>query len=188
MFGDAFCGAGGASRGAKEAGLKVLWGFHNGRAAIGSYNMNFLGNPGEHIEAAKSPSKVRSVIVDILHLSPPCTLYSDGRRFAAHVRTNKLEKNPKDKTITKSIKKAQAEDDIQRATFETILTLISKAKPRVITFENLNGLYSDHPDTLADLLCWLTDAGFSVRWRTFNLAVFGVPPDRRCRVMIIASW
>ena len=40
-FGDAFCGAGGTSRGTKKAMLKVLWGFDHNPAMIEFFAKNF---------------------------------------------------------------------------------------------------------------------------------------------------
>lgn len=77
-FGDAFCGAGGASRGAEMAKLVVQWGFDSSLNAYEAYKINFphaalLLNATDFIKKHNSHFKV-----DILHLSPPCQAFSQA--------------------------------------------------------------------------------------------------------------
>ena len=74
-FGDAVCGAGGASRGAALAGLQIRWGFDSDINAYKAYKANFP-------QAARLSSAVDFVRyhdmgqrVDVLHLSPPCQAF-----------------------------------------------------------------------------------------------------------------
>ncbi|KAL8844316.1 MAG: hypothetical protein Q9176_001226 [Flavoplaca citrina] len=163
-FGDLFCGAGGCSRGAKSAGLRVTWGFDFDPAAIDSYAKNFFGARCE-----ATPADVFSSIlddnffVDVLHFSPPCQPYSP-----AHTRPRQ-------------------NDEMNEATFFAVGEIIKKSKPRVVTLENTFGLAQRWPEWMDALIRFFTALGFSVRWRVLNLAYYGVPQARR-RLVVMASW
>ena len=76
-LGDAFCGAGGVSRGAVDAGLHVEWGFDDDEQAMDSYEANF-GRLGTDClrEAVFDFLQTPQSVVDILHCSPPCQTFS----------------------------------------------------------------------------------------------------------------
>lgn len=84
-YGDAFCGAGGATRGAHMAGLQVKWGFDSNLNACTSWRANFPNAscykmPSDEFVHLAQPSQANmrpiDVTVDILHLSPPCQFFS----------------------------------------------------------------------------------------------------------------
>jgi DNA (cytosine-5)-methyltransferase 1 len=81
-FGDVFCGVGGASQGAVQAGLHVLWGVDKDDAAIKAYHCNHTGAEIFLQDAHDFPppniAKI-SLRVDILHLSPPCCYWSPAQ-------------------------------------------------------------------------------------------------------------
>ncbi|KAL8805619.1 MAG: hypothetical protein Q9182_001884 [Xanthomendoza sp. 2 TL-2023] len=146
-FGDAFCGAGGASRGAKEAGYRVEWGFDSDLAAIQAYSENFFAARCEATPADIFVSSIDDNFrVDVLHLSPPCQPYSP-----AHTRPGR-------------------NDEANQATFFAVGEIIKKTKPRVVTLENTFGLAERWPEWLNAMVCLFTALGFSIRWRVFNLA------------------
>ena len=81
-FGDVFCGAGGASQGAKQAGLHVFWGLDNDERAIQAYALNHTGALPFRCNAHHFPPKGhtnRDLNVDVLHLSPPCCFFSPAQ-------------------------------------------------------------------------------------------------------------
>ncbi|KAL8652512.1 MAG: hypothetical protein Q9226_004242 [Calogaya cf. arnoldii] len=163
-FGDSFCGAGGCSRGAKSAGLRVVWGFDSDLASIGSYAKNFFGARCEATPADVFTEVLNdNFCVDVLHLSPPCQPYSP-----AHTRPGRM-------------------DEINEATFFAVGEIIKKSKPRVVTLENTFGLAQRWPEWMDALIRFFTALGFSVRWRVLNLAQYGVPQARK-RLVVIASW
>ena len=164
-FGDAFCGAGGTSRGAKMAGFRVNWGFDFDPAAINSYRLNFYNTD---CIAAWAHNFVESSIgdeskVDVLHLSPPCQVFS-----FAHTVDGK-------------------DDEMNSATFFAVVELLKRTKPRVVTLENTSGLAVLHPIWLNSAIHFFTSLGFSVRWKVLNLAEYGLPQARK-RLIIFASW
>ncbi|KAL8912247.1 MAG: hypothetical protein Q9171_002702 [Xanthocarpia ochracea] len=162
-FGDAFCGGGGCSRGAKSAGLRVVWGFDSDLASIDSYAKNFFGARCEATPADVFISILNEdFCVDILHLLPPCQPYSP-----AHTRPGQ-------------------NDELNEATFFAVGEIIKKCKPRIVTLENTFGLAQRWPEWMDALIRIFTTLGFSVRWRVLNLAEYGLPQARR-RLIVIAA-
>lgn len=162
-FGDCFCGAGGMSRGAVNAGLRIDWGFDFWETACQTYAMNFFGTPIYNVWANEFADGKGHFKVDICHLSPPCQFFSD-----AHTIQGK-------------------DDDMNTASLFAIFNLLEKAKPRVVTLEQTSGLIRRHPIFFNAVVNMFTARGFSVRWRVMNCADFGLP-QRRMRLFIIASW
>ncbi|KFY83095.1 hypothetical protein V500_10177, partial [Pseudogymnoascus sp. VKM F-4518 (FW-2643)] len=90
-YGDAFCGAGGATRGAHMAGLKVMWGFDFNSHACETWRLNFPSATMYEMSAfdvcdlwakeakAGKPNRAQ---VDILHISPPCQFFSPAHTIA----------------------------------------------------------------------------------------------------------
>ena len=162
-FGDCFCGAGGMSRGAINAGLRIDWGFDFNLAACQTYAMNFFGTPVYNVAADQFADGDECIKVDICHLSPPCQFFSD-----AHTIQGK-------------------DDDMNTASLFAIFNLLQKTKPRVVTLEQTSGLIRRHPLFFNAVINMFTSKGFSVRWRVRNCADYGLP-QRRMRLFIIASW
>jgi DNA (cytosine-5)-methyltransferase 1 len=81
-FGDVFCGAGGASQGARQAGLHIRWGLDNDDDAIQAYENNYPGALPFRCNAHDFPPEGHSneeLRVDVLHLSPPCCFFSPAQ-------------------------------------------------------------------------------------------------------------
>ena len=164
-FGDCFCGAGGVSRGAVQAGLRVEWGFDCNRYACTSYSLN---NPFTSVYPLWAHdfcnnAHDRDFKVDICHLSPPCQFFSDAHTI--------MGKN----------------DDVNTASLFAISELVKKAKPRVVTLEQTSGLLRRHEIYFNAVVLMFTSLGFSIRWKILNCADFGVP-QRRMRIFMIVSW
>ena len=162
-FGDCFCGAGGMSRGAAIAGLRIKWGFDFNLAACQSYALNYFGTMVYNVWANQFSDASGDRKVDVCHLSPPCQFFSD-----AHTIQGK-------------------DDDMNTASLFAISNLLKKAKPRVVTLEQTSGLLRRHPIFFNAVVNMFTSQGFSIRWRILNCADFGLP-QRRLRLFVIASW
>lgn len=164
-FGDAFCGAGGTSRGAKSAGFHVDWGFDFDPAAITSYQLNFYEAKclaawaHDFVQISEGDESK----VDVLHLSPPCQVFS-----FAHTVDGK-------------------DDEMNTATFFAVVELVKRARPRVVTLENTSGLAVLYPLWLNTAINFFTSLGFSIRWKILNFAEYGLAQARK-RLIIIASW
>lgn len=162
-LGDCFCGAGGMSRGAVSAGLRINWGFDFNLAACQTYAMNFFRTPIYNVWANQFSESKGDHKVDICHLSPPCQFFSD-----AHTVQGK-------------------DDDMNTASLFAIFNLLEKAKPRIVTLEQTSGLIRRHPIFFNAVINMFTSRGFSVGWKVMNCADFGLP-QRRTRLFIMASW
>ena len=162
-FGDCFCGAGGMSRGAVSAGLRIKWAFDFNLAACQTYGLNFYRTPIYNVWANEFLEAEGDHQVDICHLSPPCQFFSD-----AHTIQGK-------------------DDDMNTASLFAIFNLLNKAKPRIVTLEQTSGLIRRHPIFFNAVINMFTSRGFSVRWKVVNCADFGLP-QRRTRLFIMASW
>lgn len=165
-FGDAFCGCGGASRGAHGAGLRVAWGFDQDSHAIATYHANFPYARCEGIAVNDFITALNEDYkVDVLHLSPPCQTFSPAK---TRVGPN---------------------DESNEASFLAIDELLKKTRPRIVTLEETFGLTrtGDHLPWFNAMIQSLTKSGFSVRWKVFNLQDFGLPQPRK-RLFLFASW
>ncbi|KAF2741138.1 S-adenosyl-L-methionine-dependent methyltransferase [Polyplosphaeria fusca] len=165
-FGDCFCGVGGASQGARQAGLKVKWGLDHDEKAILAYGANFPAAGTYQMNAHDFPPAklVKQLRVHILHLSPPCCYWSP-----AHTRAGRND----------------------QANYEAIYTvgpILQALKPRVATLEQTYGIatHAEHKRNFRLLLSDILKAGYNVRWKIEDLSKFGVP-QRRKRLLIIAA-
>ncbi|KAK1782739.1 S-adenosyl-L-methionine-dependent methyltransferase [Copromyces sp. CBS 386.78] len=163
--GDTFAGAGGASRGITDSGLHLEFCVDNWEHAIASLNANFhattIYNVDMHDFIVDKNIKHR---VDILHLSPPCQVWSP-----AHTRPGQnVEKN--------------------LAILFSCTHLIEKIRPRLFTVEQTFGIL--HPrfeNFFQSLVRGFTDHGYSVRWKVINFSHYGLPQPRRRLIMIGAG-
>ena len=163
-FADAFCGAGGTSRGASMAGLRVQWGSDHNEHACLSWSQNFpFANilQRDIFEVITRQSGLSRV--DILHLSPPCQFFSPAHTTAGQ------------------------NDEANTAASFAIAGMLQCAKPRIVTLENTSGLLRQHEVWLHAVINQFTSLGFSIRWKLLCFQDYGLG-QRRERLIIIASW
>jgi DNA (cytosine-5)-methyltransferase 1 len=164
-FFDAFCGAGGASRGAKMAGFHIQYALDKWDAACESYRNNFRttklfeGTADEFFLSQNSNCRA-----DVLHLSPPCQYWSPAHTVDC------------------------PNDEANMAALLSCPNIIKTVRPRIFTMEQTFGLVS-----LSRSMCYFTSLvtrftklGYSVRWKVVKLAAWGVP-GRRQRLIMIGS-
>ncbi|KAF2258718.1 S-adenosyl-L-methionine-dependent methyltransferase [Lojkania enalia] len=166
-LGDVFCGAGGASEGARQAGLLVKWGLDHDENAIVAYGANFATANIYQLDAHNFPppdAPKESLKVDILHLSPPCKYWSP-----AHTRPGQND----------------------QANYEAIFTvgaILSELKPRIATLEQTFGLATsrEHQRNFRQLKNDIIKAGYDLRYTIEDMSAFGLPQQRK-RLLIIAA-
>jgi len=119
IFGDAFCGIGGCSAGARKAGFDISWAFDGCGATCEVYADNFHNSD---VFAAKADEflvlnkdKLR---VDLLHMSPPCQTWSKAHTIQGR------------------------NDDANSASLFAVKELLEVARPRIATVEQVPGLLS----------------------------------------------
>ncbi len=163
-FGDAFCGAGGTSRGAVMAGLRVQWGFDMDLHACKSYARNFYDATiyNKTADQFMLLSEGQDLKIDIAHFSPPCCPFSP-----AHTTAGK-------------------NDEANQAALFAVQQLLLITKPRVVTLEQTAGLESRYSQYFNPLIHIFTSNNYSVRWKTVNMADYGLSQIRK-RLIIIAS-
>ena len=162
-FGDAFCGGGGMSSGARSAGFFNKWGFDVNAQAVATYRKNF---PKTTIYQAFVDEFLKlqldDLCVDVLHLSPPCQPHSPAHTIAGR------------------------NDDANEASGLCISECLSASKPRFVTLEQTFGLVN-RPNWFTAMIMQFTAMGFSVSWRILRCIQYGVPQVRR-RLVLLGSW
>ena len=166
-FADAFCGAGGTSVGARDAGLHIKWAFDHDGDAIDTYALNHGRDTCLQISAERFLKEAEvaygKLYVDVLHLSPPC----QGFALACKGSPQSGEINNKCMTYVDAI--------------------VEKVKPRIVTFEEVPQVLFRHREYFTTMVRNLTSIGYNIRWRTLECVDFGVPQKRK-RLFVIASW
>ncbi|KAH8811648.1 S-adenosyl-L-methionine-dependent methyltransferase [Xylogone sp. PMI_703] len=166
-YGDGFCGAGGSTRGAIMAGLKVNWGFDQDEHACASWMANFPNascyNMSSDAFVKLSTDNSVDLKVDIMHLSPPCQYFSPAHTVNG---TN---------------------DESNVASLFAVRAVIEVGKPRVVTLEQTFGIrLPKFRQYFAALVHMFTSLNFSLRWAIVPLSQWGLP-QRRYRLLVIAS-
>ncbi|KAK6342170.1 hypothetical protein TWF730_001649 [Orbilia blumenaviensis] len=170
-FGDFFCGAGGASCGAKLAGLKIAYGVDNWDDAVRSYGRNYGKSraiKADICEFAASPSSVSlpaaRLHADVIHLSCPCQFYSP-----VHTVPGK-------------------NDEMNEVASLVVDRLLKVIRPRVVTSEQTFGINSTRKfkDHFATVINQYVRNNYSVRWAVKDATEYGAVSARR-RLIVIAS-
>jgi DNA (cytosine-5)-methyltransferase 1 len=171
-YGDAFSGAGGASRGAQMAGFRVVWGFDFWQQACDTWQANFPHakiyclHSHEFVNIAKQAEedgRENPLKVDVVHISAPCQPFSP-----AHTKDGK-------------------NDETNSASLFAVEEIIKASKPRIVTFEQTFGItHARHRLYFNTLINMFTKLDFSLRWSVVHLATWGLPQVRK-RLIIIAS-
>ena len=167
-FADAFCGAGGMSIGANDAGLRIRSAFDKNEDAVNTYYWNHGDRICKKISAIKllvlpPGNRYERSPVDILHLSPPYQGFSQAARG-----------RPRN-------------GDENNSCMNYVHDIVRKVKPRIVTFEQVKDVLSSKKGFFTTMVHGLTSIGYSVRWEILNCVDFGVPQKRR-RLFMIASW
>lgn len=162
--GDTFAGAGGASRGISRAGLELAFAVDHWDHAVSSLKMNFQKTDVHQMDITDFiVDKDVRYRVDMLHLSPPCQVWS-----------------PAHTTVGKN-------DEMNMAALFSCTDLIKKTKPRLFTLEQTFGMIHDRFKPFFNtLISGFTTHGYSVRWKVVNLATYGLPQPRK-RLIIIGA-
>jgi site-specific DNA-cytosine methylase len=149
------------------AGLKVLYGVDINGDAGQTWQKNF--SPAEFLEMSVHdfsvlPGHPEDFIVDVLHLSPPCQMFSpiktrDGKN-----------------------------DEFNFASLFGVGDAIKKARPRIATLEQTFGIMAmKHTATFIALIRMFTDLHYDVSWDVKTFQRYGLPQSRQ-RLIIVASW
>lgn len=166
---DLFCGAGGLTRGLRNAGFKVIGAVELDRLACESYRANF---PGVHLWEADirrvAATRLQAALglrrrqLDLLAACPPCEGFSTLR------------------TMNGARKSGDPRNDL-------ILELprfVRRLRPKAILIENVPALVDDR--RLRRFIREIESLGYQTRCEVVNAADYGVPQRRR-RMLLVAS-
>ncbi|KAM0700576.1 hypothetical protein Q7P35_012297 [Cladosporium inversicolor] len=167
-LGEGCAGAGGWACGARQAGLTHSFLVDNWGVACETLRKNGFGDGGAkiiHVDLQDFVINGRRYVwevVDILHISYPCTPHS-----WANTRGG-----PKDQAALDLIMSLSA--------------LLDRCRPRVVTLEQVNAITQRRNGAYFKLLVnQLTSKGYSVSWKVENFALVG-NPQARGRLMMTA--
>ncbi|KZZ90463.1 C-5 cytosine methyltransferase [Moelleriella libera RCEF 2490] len=163
---DAFCRAGGVSRGAQSVGFRVTHAVDKSPAVWNTYSINF---PDTRLHKTSIDRFIRTrtsrtrIYPDVLHISPPCQYFSP-----AHTRPSDDDEDNTDAQLC-------------------CAALVHMLRPRLITIEQTFGMaFERHQMYLFSIIGDLTDYGYSVRWKIVELCTWGLPQSRK-RLIILAA-
>lgn len=160
-FGDAFCGAGGTSCGARWAGLRIRWGVDRNIPAITAFQANYPEAKAYPLSIDQFLSTEHDTLVDVVHLSPPCQPYSP-----AHTIMGK-------------------DDEENQAALFAVSSTLSHCRARLATIEQTTGLIN-HVEYFRGLMRQFTDLGWSIRYKILKAVEYGVPQNRK-RLFVMAA-
>ncbi|KAM0282226.1 hypothetical protein ACHAQH_003090 [Verticillium albo-atrum] len=163
---DAFCGAGGVSRGAERSGLHVKYAVDVWDKACSSIRMNFPTTQvfETDIFGFITSTADRAMVADVVHLSPPCQFWSP-----AHTVNGQ-------------------NDEANIAALFACRTIIEKVRPRVFTLEQTFGIMrARFTDSFNCLISGFTDHDYSVEWKVIECEYYGLPQHRRRLIMMGAG-
>ena len=162
-FGDAYCGGGGVSCGANQAGFKIKWATDYDKHALNTYQLNFEDVEIERAEFYDFLTNSSEFLrVDVAHCSPPCQTWSPAHTVAS------------------------ANDDANSACVFSGVDLAMASKCRILTIEETSGLVTRHVLYFNRIVLSLVELGYAVRWSILSCDHYGVPQERK-RVMVIAA-
>jgi site-specific DNA-cytosine methylase len=171
-FADICHGPGGATEGAKIAGIKPVLAIEIDAIRHATYTLNNPDMEGNgallldvRLFSEQHLRRVTGLLNNlVLHISPMCVTWSQAKAWPC-------------------------EDDSENARmlFE-VSHLVSILKPRMLVIENVPGLVGQerHRKCFHILLGELVDLGYSVSWGVFKLHEYGNPSVRR-RVFVFAA-
>ncbi|KAI6082527.1 S-adenosyl-L-methionine-dependent methyltransferase [Hypoxylon rubiginosum] len=162
-FADMFCGAGGASCGAKDAGFYITLSCDNADGACNTYRLHFPEADLRHQDMYDfiMDMRVSRHHIDFLHLSPPCQFWSPAHTTAG------------------------VNDEANIAILFSCHELIKILRPRVFTLEQTFGILHPRFEYYFNALVYgFTQYNYSVRWKVVNLLSWGAPSQRQRLVMI----
>lgn len=163
---DGFCGAGGMTCAAEQAGIHVKMAFDFDGKKIATHILNFPNCYSMQLDVFEFIrwAEKKGLKIDILHLSPPCQPFSP-----ANTTPN------------------EAKNEVNQAALLSVGLVIKCLRPRVVTIEESAGITGRHTEWFGALINQFTELGFSVRWACLNCSEYGVPQLRK-RFFLIASW
>ena len=157
---DLFCGAGGASCGAWQAGAELVAGIDMNEDALKTHAHNLPGAHIRHDLSDVDTSVLPSTDIDWIHGSPPCQGFSQARG-------------------------KRDEDDEKNQLVWSFLEWVEELQPKAVTMENVAGMATISNTMMDRIVGAFRDIGYSAKWKLINCADYGVPQTRK-RIFVVA--
>ena len=152
---DMFCGGGGSSWGAQDAGAEIVCGVDAWDIAAKTFGANFGDGVGVNLtlfERGPLPLMNQLVNIDLILASPECRSHTCARGSGRR-------------------------DEKSKRTARYVLRFARKLRPRWIIIENV--IHMRKWADFANLIGHLEALGYNVRMQTLDASTFGVPQRRR---------
>ena len=154
---DLFCGGGGSSWGAADAGVEMVGAIDAWDIATATYRDNFPTAARNvlttRLDDSSGPELFHDIgKIDLLLASPECTNHSIARG-------------------------ARERDEDSRRSGWFVMNFVEEMEPRWVVFENVLGMR--RWDGFGDLIAELKRLGYRLRMQSLDSASFGVPQNRR---------
>ena len=152
---DLFCGGGGSSWGARDAGAEIVCGVDAWDIAAKTFRANFGDGAGVNLtlfEQGALPLMKQLASIDLILASPECRSHTCARGSRRH-------------------------DENSKRTARYVLRFAKKLKPRWIIIENV--VHMRNWVGFANLVGEIEALGYNVRMQTLDASTFGVPQRRR---------
>lgn len=161
--GDFFCGAGGVTRGAKDAGFITVIACDIDPNACATYRLNFPSTNLYEMSVHGLVTSISGYPIDVIHISPPCQVWSP-----AHTSPGQ-------------------NDDANLAALYACIEVLDKFRPRIVTVEQTFGLlHSRFKPFFNKFVQCFTENNYSIAYRVMNLAEISSSQNRK-RLIMIAS-
>lgn len=171
---DICCCAGGASGGIEETPFRLVFGLDKDLASAKAWSLNWPAAAMYCMDMSdfcKHDHVSTSAYAHAMHISFSCKAWSWANPYKGE-DVDMIDFNP---------------DDVAATLAAT--SLLPRLRPRLVTFENTDGLerMDIHEGYFNCFIHSIAGLGYSVRWKICDLADYGSPQHRR-RFIAIASW
>jgi DNA (cytosine-5)-methyltransferase 1 len=175
LVADLFCGCGGLSLGAEAAGFVPVLGVDHDEFALQTWRSLFPGL-GADLDLSRPEvvrevgAALREIRVDMIVGGPPCQPFSRAAR-----------------SLIRSLVASGRRDafDERRELWQSFLTIVETAKPRIVVMENVPELaLGGNAEILRTIVSRLENAGYGVATRVVSTADHGVPQYRQRAIIV----
>ena len=156
---DLFCGAGGLSKGFKNAGFDIVGGIDFDEDSIKTHELNFKNSTSICGDLTKITGKKLKEIfkkIDVVIGGPPCQGFSSANRWQ------------------------DTKNDIRNKLFMDYIRVVKLFKPKICLIENVSGILTQKDGyAKRKIYSMLEKEGYVVESAILNASDYGVPQSRR---------
>ena len=147
-----FCGAGGLDLGLIQAGLNIAWAFDSCKDCISTYRQN-IGSHAEVLDVT-AVNFTELASIDLIVGGFPCQGFSMANKH-------------------------RAGSDERNFLYHEFVRAVKEQSPKFFLAENVRGILSlEKGEAIKKIVSDFSDVGYSVEYKLFNAADYGVPQNR----------